>query len=275
VLVESGGFTKTAEKLHMTQPGVSQHVKWLEDHLQKKLINRLGKSFSLTIEGEKIYRYALELFKRHQGFLQTLSIDDPQSGLCLMASPGSFGMKMYSFLLRVNKKYQNLSISFFYAPNLSIEKDLLEDKIDLGFMSIKPRHPGLEFKSIDKEELCLVVPKNFNGKKLSDLNELGLINHPDASLMVSEVFALNFPKEFKNFEQLKKSGACNQIGRILEPVALGLGYTVLPEFACKAFLVQKSLKYFKLKERTESIIYQVKKKYKVLPSRYEFILKKY
>ncbi|HAZ14133.1 MAG: hypothetical protein A2X86_02795 [Bdellovibrionales bacterium GWA2_49_15] len=274
-LVECGGFTKTAEKLHMTQPGVSQHVRWLEEHLQVRLLHRQRKSFTLTIEGEKLYAYILKLFKEHKDFLTTLDIDDAECGFCRMASPGSFGMRMYSFLLKLNRRYPKLVISYFYAPNLRIEQDLIEEKLDLGFMSVKPRNPQLSAVAIDKEALCLVVPGKFTGKSFLELNRLGLINHPDASLMVGEVFSLNFPQEFEDFEQLKISGACNQIGRILEPVALGLGYTVLPEFACHAFPDRKKIKILKLKHGVINTLYHVQKKHKVLPARYQFILKKY
>ncbi len=47
-LVETKSFTKTAEILHMTQPGVSQHVKWMEDYFGEPLIVREGKKFELT-----------------------------------------------------------------------------------------------------------------------------------------------------------------------------------------------------------------------------------
>ena len=44
-LVEVGHFTKTAEKLYMTQPGVSQHIKKLEELVEVPLLNRIGKRF--------------------------------------------------------------------------------------------------------------------------------------------------------------------------------------------------------------------------------------
>lgn len=50
-LVEVGHFTKTAEKLFMTQSGVSQHIKKLELQLDVALLNRDGKSFILTDSG--------------------------------------------------------------------------------------------------------------------------------------------------------------------------------------------------------------------------------
>jgi DNA-binding transcriptional LysR family regulator len=44
-LVDVSHFTKTAEKLFMTQSGVSQHIKKLEKQLDSQLLIREGKTF--------------------------------------------------------------------------------------------------------------------------------------------------------------------------------------------------------------------------------------
>ena len=54
-LVEVGHFTRTAERLHMTQSGVSQHVRKLEQQLGAELLVRQGKQFSLSDAGERLY----------------------------------------------------------------------------------------------------------------------------------------------------------------------------------------------------------------------------
>ncbi|HSP84641.1 MAG TPA: LysR family transcriptional regulator, partial [Psychrobacter sp.] len=50
-LVEIGHFTRTAERLYMTQSGVSQHIRKLESQLGIDLLIRQGKQFSLTDAG--------------------------------------------------------------------------------------------------------------------------------------------------------------------------------------------------------------------------------
>lgn len=274
-LVEVKSFTKTAQKLNMTQPGVSQHIKWLEEYFNTQLLNKFGKKFELTAEGKKVYEYALALFSQHDHFLESFKVDHPYEGMCRLSSPGSFGMKMYSFLLEYNKKFPDLCIHYFYAPNMAIEKDLLADQIDIGFMSVAPKDPSLTATAIDKEKLMLVVPSRFRGEEFSDLLELGFIYHPDGPVMAHELLSLNYPKEYRGMDQIKMKGANNQITRILEPVALGLGFTVLPEFACLAFKNQKAIRYLPLKKEIVGKIYAVKKKFRPLPSRYDKILEHY
>ena len=47
-LAEEGHFTRAAQRLNMTQPGVSQHLRKLEQQLGQRLIARDGKAFTLT-----------------------------------------------------------------------------------------------------------------------------------------------------------------------------------------------------------------------------------
>ena len=61
-LVETGNFTRTAEQRFMTQPGVSQHLKKLEEVCQCELVVRLGKGIQLTEQGQRVYQYAKEHF---------------------------------------------------------------------------------------------------------------------------------------------------------------------------------------------------------------------
>lgn len=49
---ESGNYTKAAEKLGLTQPAVTQHIKFLEDRYKVRLFVKEGKNMRLTGTGE-------------------------------------------------------------------------------------------------------------------------------------------------------------------------------------------------------------------------------
>lgn len=272
-LIEVKSFTGTAIKLNMTQPGVSQHVRWLEEYFGEKLIQTVGKKFEVTPKGHDVYLYAVKIFNEHETFKRSLKVDEPTSGFCRISSPGGIGIGLYSKLLKVNQKHPNLSVQFHYAPNKSIENDLIEDKLDLGFMTIPPQSKMLNFKRIGEEKLLLILPKTFKCKTYADLESLGFINHPDGRDMLEKVFSLNFPEEYKSFEGIKISGGSNQIGRILEPVALGLGFTVLPHFAFDAFRDKARLSTYPLKRKVVNDVYLVKKRHRILPARFDFLIK--
>ena len=47
-------FTRAAEKLNITQPAVSQHIRFLEKHYNTKLFRYEGKKLELTEKGRRL-----------------------------------------------------------------------------------------------------------------------------------------------------------------------------------------------------------------------------
>lgn len=70
---------------------------------------------------------------------------------------------------------------------------------------------------------------------------LGFIEYPDGAHHAGQLLGANFP-EFQSSQQLKRTGFSNQINLILEPVSLGLGFTVLPTYAVAAFRASGKIK---------------------------------
>ena len=116
VLAETKHFTKAAENLHMTQPGVSQHLKRLEEYFGTSLIQKLGKRFTLTESGKSLVEYGKHLFDEHRRFQERIKEDDPHVGLCRFASPGSFAFKVFDTLLDQAKKHPGLKVDVMVAP---------------------------------------------------------------------------------------------------------------------------------------------------------------
>lgn len=60
-LAEEGNFTRTAARLGITQPGVSQNISELERIYGMKLFNREKGAVSLTEAGRRFREYALRI----------------------------------------------------------------------------------------------------------------------------------------------------------------------------------------------------------------------
>ncbi len=61
-LCTTGSFTKAAEELHITQPAVSQHLKYLEEYYECKLYEMVRRNLRLTPQGELLKEYAMTVF---------------------------------------------------------------------------------------------------------------------------------------------------------------------------------------------------------------------
>jgi LysR family transcriptional activator of nhaA len=64
VVAKQGSLKKAAEKLHVSQPSMSEQIKELEEALGEALFRRSGRSNVLTDAGQIAFRYAEEIFSR-------------------------------------------------------------------------------------------------------------------------------------------------------------------------------------------------------------------
>jgi len=72
-LCQIKNYTKTAEKLHITQPTVSQHIKHLEEYYGVKLFNYSSKKLNLTAAGKKLYHYTERMSADSREIAKTIS----------------------------------------------------------------------------------------------------------------------------------------------------------------------------------------------------------
>ncbi|MFP4333826.1 MAG: LysR family transcriptional regulator, partial [Campylobacterales bacterium] len=63
VVVKEKSFSKASAKLGISQPAVTQQIKFLEDYLDTKIIERKKNGIKLTKEGEKLLAIVQKLDK--------------------------------------------------------------------------------------------------------------------------------------------------------------------------------------------------------------------
>ncbi|MFT5880870.1 MAG: DNA-binding transcriptional LysR family regulator [Moritella sp.] len=276
-LIDVGHFTHAAEKLYMTQPGVSQQIKKLENACGHSLIKREKKRFELTEQGRIMYQYALKVAEDEAILLESLHFDNPFSGQCTLACSGSLALLLYPQLLSLQQQHPDLSIHLEAAPNQKILIDVQGGNIDLGIVTHIPNSSFYQSTSIGSEALCLVLPKAYENKNITAelLFECGLIEHPDAAHYLSLYFNLCGDQTLAdiNIEALPKTGYVNQLHQILLPVANGLGFTVLPKSAVENFPGKDNLHVAQSVQQVEETLYLVQKRNRDLPKRYQTLCK--
>lgn len=64
-VAEAGGFTRAAERLHLTQSAVSHQIRRLEDQVGTPLFIRTTRKLALTEDGEEFLRHARQILQAH------------------------------------------------------------------------------------------------------------------------------------------------------------------------------------------------------------------
>lgn len=126
-------YTKAAEELNITQPAVSQHIKYIEEYYKVKVFAFSGKRMYLTEAGEMLFE-AISTMKHNDCFLrESISrIKEHQSKLSFGATLtiGEYVIpeKLSSYL----KKYPNTKVNLTIANTKRLLDMLDEGEIDFA-----------------------------------------------------------------------------------------------------------------------------------------------
>ena len=175
-VAELKSFSQAAELLSLRQPTVSAHVQELEKIVGGKLLNRIPGKVSLTPLGEMLVDRAKNLlaFKRAtvaavEQFHGTLTGELWVGG---SNNPGEYLLpqKLGAF----NKKYPGVKPILRIGDSAGIVQDVLDGKVELGFVGFKGSDSRLSFQKIWKDEMVLAVPKGhrWSRRKFVGLSEL-------------------------------------------------------------------------------------------------------
>jgi LysR family cyn operon transcriptional activator len=160
-VAEHRNFTRAAEALHVSQPTLSQQIKQLEDTLGAQLLDRSGRTISLTDAGEAYVQYVrralqdLEAGKRALHDVQELTRGD----LRLAMTPTFTFYLIGPLLERFNARYPGIKLNVAEMNQDRIEARLAQDDLDIGIGFTESRSPDIECQAWFVETLALVVGK--------------------------------------------------------------------------------------------------------------------
>ncbi|WP_033070316.1 LysR family transcriptional regulator [Thalassospira australica] len=236
---DSGSFTRAADALGLTQAAVSQHIAHIE-HVVGPVFLRRGRKIEIMPSGRALLQYARDVDAASHRLAHAISPDRSHAGTIRIATPGSSGLRIYDALLSLQVRHPDISVHHRFAPTDDIIDAVIGNRVELGIITHMPDDARLRVRKIGIEPLELIVPATVEIKSYKDLCDLGFIDHPDGASMATRLLGQVF-REFSGVKQIPCRGFSNQITLILEPVARGLGFTILPRFARKAFRAQDQI----------------------------------
>ncbi|MFP2768125.1 substrate-binding domain-containing protein [Oceanisphaera sp. KMM 10153] len=162
-------------------------------------------------------------------------------------------------------------IDYRFAPNADVEKAIAADGLDFGLMSRLATRDEVHCQPVAEEPLLLVTPATVTAPSWPTLLQLGFIDHPDGAHHAGLLLGANYP-EFQHSNLFEKKGFSNQINLILEPVSMGLGFTVLPAHAVAAFQKPQQVNGHRLSHPVSETLYLGVNRNRALPNRVHSVM---
>ncbi|GGM27672.1 HTH-type transcriptional regulator CysL [Paraliobacillus quinghaiensis] len=177
-LIEVGNFTKTAEKLRISQPSVSLHLKNLEKEFETQLLDRSPKSFNLTPTGELLYNRAKQMLSIYeQAKRDILAHHNAISGSLKIGASFTIGEYILpGLLVELQEAYPNLTIEAVIGNTEEIVKSVRLLQVDIGLIEGQTNEKEIEVHPFMEDQLYLVASSNHAIAKIKNVSFSNLQN---------------------------------------------------------------------------------------------------
>lgn len=134
-LCRTKNYTKTAENLHMTQPAVTQHIKYLEEFYKCKLFNYNKKVLTITEQGKMLYKYLLTLSSDERKMQEEiLEVSCLKRTLNFGATLTIGEYAMPKIIEGLSRKFPDININFKIRDTKELLDDLQNGKIEFALV---------------------------------------------------------------------------------------------------------------------------------------------
>src|SRR6476660_9075048 len=225
-------FSRAADENGISQPGASQMVHQLEEHLGVRLIDRTKRPFVLTPEGEVYYNGCRKIVQRYFALEEEVkTLHEEVAGRVSVASIYSVGLShMNQFIQGFLRLYPKANVRIQYQHPRRVVELVESDQVDLGLVSYPKSSRSIKANIWREEPMVFVTAPNHPLAKreklsLADVHGIDLIGF-DADLEIRQEIdralasagsEVRIAMEFDNTETMKRA------------VEINAGAALLPE----------------------------------------------
>ena len=227
-VADCGKMRAAAERLHISQPSVSQAVRELESYYNIKLFERLSQRIYITETGKKLLPYArhiIDSFETMEGF-----INDTSSGNVIRVGGSvSVGTRLLPPMIKsLENEVPDVDVCVIVDNTAAIEGKIQRSELDIAVVEGIVRSDELVKKDIYDDELELVVgPEhelfNHPGIKLKELTKHALISRESGSVERNQFEQFLLEHDIK----MKNKWSCSNTETIKKAVLNGEGIAIL------------------------------------------------
>ena len=198
MVIKERSFSKASAKLGISQPAVTQQIKFIEDYLDTKIVERKKNGILLTKEGEDLFRIATKLDKAiTSSEKEILKIMNKEFTFVMGASTTIGNYILPSYLSAIKNKIGN---EIFLNVGLSDEiiEQLEDKKIDIALIESPVFKDNIVYREWVEDELVVFsnqqLPKQLKSEELLALDWICREEGSHTRILTTEAFEdVNIP----------------------------------------------------------------------------------
>ncbi|HKJ04793.1 MAG TPA: selenium metabolism-associated LysR family transcriptional regulator [Geopsychrobacteraceae bacterium] len=179
-VLELKSFTRAAEKLHLTQPTVSEGVRLLEETLGETLLDRMGREVLPTPAGKILYRYAKRILQlRDEAKKAVIDLRDSAGSLLSLGASTIPGAYLLPHLIETySNQNPGAEITLKISGTGQILDDLSQERLELALVGGMSMARGLDWHACFGDELVLIVPPTHRWAGRETIEPVTLLDEP-------------------------------------------------------------------------------------------------
>jgi LysR family cyn operon transcriptional activator len=157
--IQSGGFTKAGQQLHLSQSTVSQHIKLLEEELGCSLFLRVGKRVLVTEAGKILLQYTERIFRDLKNAeMAVKEMNALKRGTVrLGVGPTTLTYRLPPLLRDYTRRFPQIELIVLAGTTEFLLDSLRSENLDLAIVMSTAPQPGLSITPLGREELVVVL----------------------------------------------------------------------------------------------------------------------
>lgn len=236
-IVETGSYTKAADRLSMSQPAVSQHIRNLEEHLGVVIFERSHNRFHLTPEGEIVVKYARRMLALESNLRQALKSEREQiRSLTIGITHTAESSAIIEALAAYTSSFENLNLKILTNTTDNLYTMLKNYELDFAFVEGKLNDPTLFYLMLDTDCLVLAVEPGHRlaGKSAVTISQLKkeklILRLPNSN--TRSLFSASLESQNLSLDEFNVIMEIDSIATIKDLIRRGFGVSVLAKSAC-------------------------------------------
>ena len=248
-------FTKTAELLHMTQPAVSQHIKYLEEVYGCKLFDTSNRKIKLTEQGELLKEFTTSVLSDIKHFKEnivSINTDILQFKFGATLSIGEYVMP--DILSNLLTTYPDMKVHMTVANTQTLLDQLNNGELDFAIVEglfDKSKYDTTLFSQENFIPVCSPLSEDANREvTIKDLTKSRLILRESGS-GTREIFENILQKNNYSLDAFNKVVEVSNMSAIKKMVSNNLGISFMFEVVARKEIESNTLSRINLSNYTE------------------------
>ncbi len=244
-------FTRASEKLNITQPAVSQHIRFLEKHYNTKLFRYEGKKLRLTGAGEILRNASLTMMHDEQSMQNEMQETEKEAEIRFGATRTIGDSVMGSVLEKYLARYPQARIHMEVENTHDLLVRLDEGRIDFALVEGFFKKSEYDFQIFSREKYIAVCSPDYVFQNTPDCIEklfqerLLLREEGSGTREVLERCLEAHNLSVQDFDKRMEVGSMQTIKELTKA---GCGITFLYEAAVRRELEEGSLRQIPLQD---------------------------